>query len=107
MWIPETREWDEELLESLFPSEEVEAIMSTVTAASSRKDEIIWHYEKRGRYSVKSAYQLYMVNNADVQGLGQVGDWSRLWRLSFPPKLKAFLVEADETRITNPDGSKV
>ncbi|CAN1800986.1 Putative ribonuclease H protein At1g65750 [Linum perenne] len=91
LWIPGTREWDEELLESLFPAEEAEAIMSTVTAESSRKDEIIWHYEKKGRYSVKSAYRLYMVNNADVQELGQVGDWSRLWRLSLPPKLKHFL----------------
>ncbi|CAN1844080.1 Putative ribonuclease H protein At1g65750 [Linum perenne] len=91
LWIPETREWDEELIESLFSPEEVEAILGTVTVVSNRRDEIIWHYEKKGRYSVKSAYRLYMEGSAEEQGIGQVGDWNKLWSLSVPPKLKHFL----------------
>ncbi|CAN1799251.1 hypothetical protein LINPERHAP1_LOCUS22046, partial [Linum perenne] len=70
LWIPGTREWDEELLESLFSPEEVEAILGMVTAVSSRRDEIIWHYEKKGRYSVKMAYHLYMADSAEEHGIG-------------------------------------
>jgi hypothetical protein len=52
-----------------------------------KSDEIIWRYDKKGLYSVKSAYRLfvYVMINRDVWKVE--GDWNKLWALAIPPKV--------------------
>ncbi|CAN1823283.1 Uncharacterized mitochondrial protein AtMg00310 [Linum perenne] len=48
MWMPGTKEWDEDLLEELFEPEDVEAILSIPITHADGEDEILWHYGKFG-----------------------------------------------------------
>ncbi|CAN1763601.1 hypothetical protein LINPERHAP1_LOCUS8901 [Linum perenne] len=88
--MPETREWDVELLEHVFEQADVEAIISTTTLVGRGADEIIWTADKQGEYSVKSGYKVYMNRCVNRLALNRSGDWSRIWQLKLPPKIRHF-----------------
>ncbi|CAN1248831.1 Putative ribonuclease H protein At1g65750 [Linum perenne] len=90
LWMLETREWDVELLEHVFEQADVEAIISTTTLVGRGADEIIWTADKQGEYSVKSGYKVYMNRCVNRLALNRSGDWSRIWQLKLPPKIRHF-----------------
>ncbi|KAH9781318.1 putative non-LTR reverse transcriptase [Citrus sinensis] len=60
-------------------------------------DDVLWHYDKRGEYSVKSGYQLALrmkFPNApsSLESMSQY--WSALWSLELPEKIKIFMWRA-------------
>ncbi|KAL0345326.1 UNVERIFIED_CONTAM: hypothetical protein Sradi_4363900 [Sesamum radiatum] len=55
--LDEEGEWNETLVRTVFCSEDVVAILG-ITRTTSSHDQLRWHYEKNGRYTVKSAYRL-------------------------------------------------
>lgn len=61
------------------------------------EDTIIWHYDKRGQYLVKSGYQVAF--NHKHQGIPNCSNlnpshWSVIWKLKIPEKVKIFLWRA-------------
>ncbi|KAL0395138.1 UNVERIFIED_CONTAM: putative mitochondrial protein [Sesamum latifolium] len=50
-------EWNLELLLKVFRPDDVQAIVG-ISRANASPDRLRWHYEKNGKYSVKSAYRL-------------------------------------------------
>lgn len=48
--------WDEQKLRRLFTLREVEAILNILVVQTVASDIMIWHYNKHGKYSVKSGY---------------------------------------------------
>ncbi|CAN1744284.1 Putative ribonuclease H protein At1g65750 [Linum perenne] len=91
LWIPGFRCWDEELLYNIFSPEDVAAIMEVNTLVGGGNDNRIWHYNKSGEYSVKSAYKVYMEFMADRASLNTAGSWKALWNQRVPPKVCHFL----------------
>lgn len=88
--------WDEEKLQSLFTAHEVECILSIPVLHTHLADSVFWHYNKHGRYSVKSGY--WVVKNVRTRGRNtvQLGEdvtqyWRHLWKLKIPPKMHHFL----------------
>ncbi|KAL6194310.1 hypothetical protein ACLB2K_035394 [Fragaria x ananassa] len=53
-----TRSWSLEWLEELFTHEEVDMIQRIPLSARRGADVLIWHYDKRGQYSVNSGYKV-------------------------------------------------
>ena len=64
------------------------------------QDFIAWHYDSKGIHSVKSAYKLlainskadahYQRNTAVCSNAEDSNIWSKLWKLSVPPKVRNF-----------------
>lgn len=50
--------WNESLIHSSFVEKDVEAILNTSTSPNMCNDVIIWNYDPRGKFVVKSAYRL-------------------------------------------------
>jgi hypothetical protein len=48
-------------------------------------------YEKNGKYSVKSAYHYCIEDTLDLSHLEAQGNWSLIWRIKAPPKIKNFI----------------
>ena len=54
--IDDEHSWNERLIYSLFDKMDAEAIVRIPLPRIPMRDEVIWHYDKRGQYSVKSGY---------------------------------------------------
>ena len=52
--IDDEHSWNERLIYSLFDKMDAEAIVRIPLPRIPMRDEVIWHYDKRGQYSVKS-----------------------------------------------------
>ncbi|KAL0438767.1 UNVERIFIED_CONTAM: hypothetical protein Slati_2359700 [Sesamum latifolium] len=76
--LDEVGEWTEVLIRAVFRPDDVDVILG-ITANSESPDHLRWHYEKNGRYSVKSGYRLLHQGLAPfVHGEGRVRHLIRL-----------------------------
>lgn len=89
LFIPGTRQWDVELIDEVFNDIDSAKILRTSIAPTPVPDGKIWHFERRGRYSVKSAYHLALRLIDDVQVYGD-SIWKSIWRVNVPPKIRVF-----------------
>ncbi|PRQ25708.1 putative ribonuclease H-like domain, reverse transcriptase zinc-binding domain-containing protein [Rosa chinensis] len=93
------REWVMELLEELFTSHEVDTIAAIPLSLRNSDDRLVWHYDRKGIYSVKSGYYIFhkaqTVRDCASGSMGEGGAWRRywhmLWSASVPPKVKLFM----------------
>ncbi|XP_075633488.1 uncharacterized protein LOC142605945 [Castanea sativa] len=88
--------WKSNLVRELFLPFEAETILRIPLSFSLPDDKIIWVGNRRGEFSVKSAYHI-AVDIVDTQAVGKCssGDvraplWRKLWHLNLPPKIKIF-----------------
>jgi hypothetical protein len=97
---PITEKWDEELIRDNFTAEDTRDILS-IPVRPGMEDWIAWHYDSKGVFSVKSAYQL-AVSIRDVKANRNAGtstaaiqtpgkEWNNIWNLDVPGKVKIFL----------------
>ncbi|KAL0287548.1 UNVERIFIED_CONTAM: hypothetical protein Sradi_7122400 [Sesamum radiatum] len=63
LFDPATHDLNEHLVESLFDASDCDAILSIPTSHAPFDDEIVWHFTKSGKFSVKSAYHLAFDSN--------------------------------------------
>jgi hypothetical protein len=93
-----TDQWDEELLQSLFISVDVQRILRIPLNSHGFDDFIAWAATKNGKYSVRSGYYLQwkhqfgpsssMLSLPGGSGLNPV--WKTVWKLKVPSKVKIF-----------------
>jgi hypothetical protein len=55
------------------------------------EDKRIWNFTPHGEYIVSSAYRYIMENLVDNTYLHVKGNWTKLWHLKVPQKVKVFL----------------
>ena len=60
---PVTGSWDEELVYQTFCNEDANLIMQ-LQVNESADDNLAWHYNKKGLFTVKSAYKVAMDSEA-------------------------------------------
>ncbi|CAN1312502.1 Putative ribonuclease H protein At1g65750 [Linum perenne] len=89
--IPGSVEWDLELLSDIFNSRDLREIGKIPLGIGRDTDTRIWHYDKRGVYTVKSAYRLYQDYMNERAENPIPGEWRALWNLRVPPKFKNLL----------------
>lgn len=80
------RDWNLEVIESLFTSWEQISIRSIPLSAHGLKDSLAWVYNPNGCFSVKSVYGIGCYFNEE-----DVGEtWQIVWKSKAPPKIKFF-----------------
>ncbi|CAL1389303.1 unnamed protein product [Linum trigynum] len=101
----EKREWCANMLQNNFNMEDRTKILAIPIPRQPAKDILVWSAERKGCYTVKSAYRQLIKKKAtvDIQGDTTVGeeeeagdenaeaydpmDWARLWKLTILPKI--------------------
>lgn len=92
----DTRKWDLPLLATVFLPPDVEVIRSIPLSIRRTTDTLIWHFDKKGSFSVKSAYKLafaeYGARTAasTSSGDGFGAGWNTLWKAKVQGKIKLF-----------------
>ena len=80
---------------NIFLNADVEAILQMPLPRSQEEDEVLWHFHKRGEYSVKSGYQLALnlkfPNEPSSSSDSNSRQWKFLWMLELPEKIKIFM----------------
>ncbi|CAN1760240.1 Putative ribonuclease H protein At1g65750 [Linum perenne] len=88
------RTWDIHKLRSFYEEDIVKQILTIPLGPKDFNDRWVWHFDPKGRFSVKSCYRLIRSQNSRGDGRNMRGDekmWRWLWQLSMPPKLIFFV----------------
>ncbi|GER25691.1 ribonuclease H-like superfamily protein, partial [Striga asiatica] len=91
--------WNKQLIEDVFQERDVTTIMKIKPDVEMRPDEVVWHFDPKGRFSVKSAYRMIRQHEKLVLDRPEGSRtrekenklWSRVWALKIKNKLKLFL----------------
>lgn len=96
----DSKRWKVDTLKALFLPFEVETILNILLSNNLPEDKLIWVGNKRGEFSVKSAYYiaLNVINPAGCvecsHGESRIPLWKRIWQLKIPPKIRIFTWKA-------------
>jgi ribonuclease HI len=92
---PDTKQWKRDLISHLFHSREAMQILSIPLSQRMPPDELIWHFERDGHYSVRSAHHLLKQNHsrdmAESSGHQTSKLWSEIWKAPVPNRVRNFL----------------
>ncbi|KAK1563015.1 hypothetical protein Q3G72_020842 [Acer saccharum] len=89
--------WNEPLIRRNFLPDEAELILSIPLSALSKRDLVLWHFDKNGIFSVKSAYRVAISAMRRFEASCSSGPhprWKKLWCLQLPNKIKIFCWKA-------------
>ena len=95
--INEKHEWNEELIQQYFLRVDAEQITKIHLPRQPNPDQVVWHYDKKGEYSVKSGYQLAIkMKTPDMASCSEKKQnfWNSIWYLQIPEKVKIFMWRA-------------
>lgn len=82
--IKARNQWDEDKLKKYFIQEDMEVILNIPLLKEKAADEVMWHFDKRGDYSVKSEYQLALklkYPEASTSSGNNPRIWKALWSI--------------------------
>lgn len=91
---PGVKAWNQELINSIFPPEDAHAILKVPLLNDIDEDQVIWKLNRNGLYSVRSAYHLCVEKLICANHLKVQGDWSLIWQLKVPSRVKNCLWRA-------------
>ncbi|KAL9451066.1 hypothetical protein AB3S75_012752 [Citrus x aurantiifolia] len=95
--LDEYNKWRVDKLEQYFMKADTEAILKIRLPSGKEDDEVIWHFDKRGEYSVKSGYQLahnLKFPNEPESSISSHSHWKIPWKFDLPEKVKIFMWRA-------------
>lgn len=90
-------QWKEELIYQHFGKEDADAIVQIPLPRKQNDDKLIWHYDQRGQYLVKSGYQVALKQkHPDLPSCSNShsSHWNSIWKMAVPEKVKIFLWRA-------------
>lgn len=92
-----SKSWKVSSLRSCVFYAEVQAICSIHIALESKADSLVWHFEPKGDYLVKSGHKIAREKVSNMLSQIPVTSfqpskkiWKLIWALKIPPKLKHF-----------------
>uniref|UniRef100_A0A803NGP8 RNase H type-1 domain-containing protein n=1 Tax=Cannabis sativa TaxID=3483 RepID=A0A803NGP8_CANSA len=86
--------WDMEILEDMFGQRDRNLISKVPSQLTHETDQIIWHLETSGLYTVKSAYMIIQQEKGWINEESITSFWKRVWTLKIPPKVKNMIWRA-------------
>ncbi|KAH9724450.1 reverse transcriptase domain-containing protein [Citrus sinensis] len=100
--IDARNQWKADLILEHFNKEDAAAIMRIPLLRSPKMDEVCWHFDKKGMYTVKSGYQIALrLKYPDIPSTSEDCScyWKAIWRLELPEKIKIFLWRAAQNML--------
>ncbi|GFS40309.1 hypothetical protein Acr_00g0067750 [Actinidia rufa] len=95
--------WHLLLLRSQVTEEEVQAIATIPISSSNSKDQLVWHFNANGIYSVKSGYSIAFTQYTTSKPIKAESSrpapeivWKKIWSTPSPPKVKHFIRKLDQ-----------
>jgi hypothetical protein len=96
--LPNSNSWNKNLITQVCYPEDASLILSLKLHVQPCEDFIAWHYERNGKFSVKSAYKLaYNIHNGVrwQAGTSEASDnsrsiWKLIWTMHVPTKVRIF-----------------
>jgi hypothetical protein len=94
----ETNTWNTDILRELFYDHDVQTITNIELPNSPQPDRFVWHLEKNGLFTVRSAYRLafnlkHQHRDNATSSSGTVGNrpiWKAIWSAKVQPKIRVF-----------------
>ena len=89
--------WDTTKLHEFFTQADREAIMAIPLCNRRQPDFWAWHYDRKGIFTVRSAYRMLITRRVLMENAGrsnsreQEKEWSSLWQIQVPSKIRVFL----------------
>lgn len=86
--------WNEELVRQCFLADEATAILAIPLSQFPKEDSIMWKFDSKGFFSVRSAYRTALCvagKEAASSSGGPLSVWKDLWKLPIPSKIRIFL----------------
>ncbi|KAL3820475.1 hypothetical protein ACJIZ3_006380 [Penstemon smallii] len=90
--------WNRNLIEDIFVNEEAQLILSIPLSGGNHPDRIIWHFDRSGAFTVRSAYklcrhlkELELESSTGSSSVRSQFNWLRIWSLKTAPKVKHFI----------------
>lgn len=87
----DTKEWDVQKVLQDFHTDDIQLILQTRVPQNYVKDRIAWNFLTTGMYTVKSGYQYWSMQNAEVLHRTNPKGWNNLWKVEVPHKFRTFL----------------
>ena len=90
----QTKTWNQILLQEMFDTKEAASINSIPLSRIGSPDRLVWHYDKKGVYTIKSGYKLLNKAYMEVNNQGMRTDqklWKKIWATSLPRRIQVFL----------------
>ncbi|KAL6138049.1 hypothetical protein ACLB2K_063335 [Fragaria x ananassa] len=92
---PDTGDWNVWLLNELFMGNEVDNIAQIALSNGVGEDRMVWHFDNKGLYSVKSGYHVARMTNqqgnitsTSDSNSGTKALYKRIWGSIAPPKVR-------------------
>ncbi|KAL6522139.1 hypothetical protein OROMI_032016 [Orobanche minor] len=82
--------WDVQLVQQIFSAPEVRTIIN-MPFSSSRRDRLMWNFEKNGIYSAKTGYIEWMKHIERAYVTPRENKWKWAWKLNVSPKVQLFV----------------
>lgn len=86
--------WNWGLIDGMFNERDKGEICKLTITMATEEDKLIWKFNNRGNYTVKSAYRYAMETLIDNEEYRVPGEWEKMWKLRFPQRVKVFLWSA-------------
>ncbi|XP_024626573.1 uncharacterized protein [Medicago truncatula] len=91
----DTKQWNREVIFANFERDVAQNIVNTPLSMRLPADKLVWHWEKDGEFSVRSAYHLLCEEKARLQPGPSTPQrdklWKEIWRAPIPNKIKNFM----------------
>ncbi|KAK4383719.1 hypothetical protein Sango_2750200 [Sesamum angolense] len=90
----------EDLARQIMDAESAQMILTIPLTHVDRPDEITWHYDSKGHFSVNSAYEIELRSNQQQRPStfrtrsNDVSQWKYIWKSCTPPKVCTFIWRA-------------
>ena len=99
---PVTRSWDRQMLSDNFIALDIEMIINIPISNRMQDDFWAWHYDRRGVFSVRSAYRMITAIKAQREDWLEHRSrhsnvaidrrsWTQLWKVKVPSKIRVFV----------------
>jgi hypothetical protein len=93
--------WNASLICSVFNERDAHEILHIPLTDLGRRYEMIWWYDKKGLFSIKSVYRACVDVLINREEWWVQGEWNKLWTLLIPPKVKHFMWRLGRDCLTN------
>lgn len=91
LMLPDEKKWNSSLINAIFPMEVANKILRMPLVSAAAHDALIWNPDKKGEYTVRSAYHLCQEVTYQLHDPASSCNWNFIWKLAVPLKVRNFV----------------